>query len=252
MKAFWECDFATVYQADALKVLESLPDNSVDAVVTDPPYSSGGFVRSDRTNQGTSAKYTLSSTARTFPEFFGDNRDQRAFLLWCSIWLGECARVVKPGGFLLVFTDWRQLPQVSDAIQCGGWVWRGIVPWDKTEGVRPTKGWYRNQCEYVLTASNGPLGSDAVPLGDRCLPGCFRENVRPAEKQHTTGKPLPLMQRLLEVVPAGGTVFDPFAGSGTTLLAAKNLGLKSIGCELSAEYCERIKLRLSQEVLGLS
>lgn len=248
---FWECDYATVYQGDALKVLRELPDDSVDAVVTDPPYSSGGFTRSDRVNQGTSKKYTLTQTLRKFPEFFGDNRDQRGFLLWCSFWLAECLRVTKPGGFLLTFTDWRQLPQLSDAIQCGGWVWRGIVPWDKTLGVRPTKGWYRNQCEYVLTATNGPLGGGKVKLVDECLPGCYVENVRAHEKQHTTGKPLPLMKRLLEVVPSGGVVLDPFAGSGTTLAAAKELGLRSIGCEMSTEYCARIRDRLRQEVLGL-
>ena len=247
---YWACDYATLYAGDSLSILRGLPTASVDAVITDPPYSSGGLMRSDRSLE-TSAKYVMEGTEKTHPEFYGDNRDQRSFAFWASLWLAECWRVTKPGGFLLCFTDWRQLPTMTDAIQAGGWVWRGIVPWDKTEAVRPQRGWFRAQAEYVLTASHGTMGKEQERGVTVCLPGVFRENVRSAEKQHITGKPVALMQRLLEVVPSGGVVLDPFAGSGTTLLAAKNLGLRSIGCEMSPDYCEVIRRRLSQEVLAL-
>lgn len=249
MKPFWQDDFTTVYQGEALDVLRALPDHHFDAVVTDPPYSSGGLMRSDRAI-APSAKYVLSGTQVQRPEFFGDNRDQRSFLLWATMWMTECFRVVKPGGVLLCFTDWRQIPVMSDAIQCGGWVWRGVVPWDKTEASRPQKGWFRAQCEYILTASRGSLGMEQDRDGP-CHPGLFRHSVRAADKHHITGKPTPLMQNLLGVVPAGGIVLDPFAGSGTTLVAAKNLGMKAVGVEMSREICETIKARLSQDVLNL-
>ena len=247
---FWVCDYATVYAGDCLNVLRSLPSQSVDAIVTDPPYSSGGLMRSDRNNK-TSDKYTMTGTLKMHPEFYGDNRDQRSFLAWASMWLSECFRVTKEGGVLMCFTDWRQIPIMTDAIQCGGWVWRGIVPWDKTEGVRPQMGWFRAQCEYVLTASRGSLGQEQSREVKVCLPGIFRENVRASEKQHITGKPVPLMKLLMEVLPQGSVVLDPFAGSGTTALAAKEMNMKSISVEMSAAYCERIKDRLSQEVLPL-
>jgi site-specific DNA-methyltransferase (adenine-specific) len=247
---FWQCNYASVYAGDCLNVLRSLPSQSVDAVVTDPPYSSGGLMRADR-NKKTSEKYTLPNTLNKHPEFFGDNRDQRSFLAWATMWLSECFRVTKEGGVLMCFTDWRQLPIMTDAIQCGGYVWRGIVPWDKTEGVRPQMGWFRAQCEYILVASRGSMGQEQTRDVKVCQPGIFRENVRAHEKQHITGKPLALMKRLMEVLPQRAIVLDPFAGSGTTALACKQMNLKSISIEMSAEYCQRIKDRLSQEVLAL-
>ncbi len=117
-----------LHQGDALAVLRSMPDASVDAVITDPPYSSGGFTRGDR-SLPPAMKYTMNGTKIERPTFAGDNRDQRSFGYWCALWLGECLRVAKPGAPLCVFTDWRQLPTMTDAIQAGGWVWRGIVDW---------------------------------------------------------------------------------------------------------------------------
>lgn len=234
----------SLFHGDSLHILRSLPGASVDAVITDPPYSSGGLFRSDRAGVRTSDKYVLHGTLGYRPEFHGDNRDQRGYLAWCSLWLAECYRVTRPGGALMCFTDWRQLPTLSDAIQSGGWVWRGIVPWDKTEGVRPQRGWFRSQCEYVLTGSSGGLGQEQNRKVQACLPGCFREPVRPAEKHHMTGKPVTLMKDLMGVLPVGSTILDPFAGGGATLVAAMELGHRAIGIEISGEYFDVIRDRL--------
>lgn len=248
---FWECDHCTVYNGDSLLILRALPTASVDAIVTDPPYSSGGLMRADRTHARTSQKYTVTGTAIRRPEFHGDNRDQRSFQFWCSLWLAECYRITKPGGYLLSFSDWRQLPTMTDAIQAGGWVWRGIVVWDKTEAAKPQRGWFRAQAEYILTASHGTIGKEQERTVAVCAPGVFRKAVNHAEKMHITGKPTAVLQQLMQVLLPGSVVLDPFAGSGTTLLAAKNLGHRSIGIEMSGEYCEVIRQRLSQAVLNL-
>jgi site-specific DNA-methyltransferase (adenine-specific) len=245
----WQDEQTTLYQADSLRLLAQLPTGAVDAVITDPPYSSGGMTRSDRTAT-TNGKYALSGTDKTYPDFLGDNKDQRGYHYWSALWFSEAFRVTKPGGIMLVFTDWRQLPTVSDAIQAGGWVWRGIVPWDKTEGVRPQKGWFRAQCEYILTATSGSLGLEqSRPQDAPCLPGFYRQSVLSQQKRHLTGKPYPLMCELLRVLRPGSTVLDPFAGSGTTLLAARSQGHRAIGCEQHPDYLQIITEELQAVTL---
>ncbi len=73
-----------LHHGEALAILKSMPDASVDAVITDPPYSSGGFTRGDRT-VSTTNKYTLTGTQTERRAFAGDNRDQRSFGYWCAL-----------------------------------------------------------------------------------------------------------------------------------------------------------------------
>lgn len=236
----------TLYRGDALAVLPGLPDASIDAVVTDPPYSSGGQFRGDRT-QRTGAKYVSEDmvTLRDLGDFTGDNRDQRGFQYWCALWLGECLRLTRPGGLLMLFTDWRQLPAVSDSLQAGGWVWRGIVPWVKTN-PRIFAGRITNASEYVVWGSNGALPS---PLdGGRGFPGFYMASS-PRERDHQAQKPLSVMRGLMAAVPEGGTVLDPFMGSGTTGVAALIERRRFIGIELVAAHAATAADRLRQAAL---
>jgi site-specific DNA-methyltransferase (adenine-specific) len=228
-----------LYKGDALTVLRELPDAVVDAVVTDPPYSSGGTSSAAR-KADPANKYQQTSTKRTYPAMLGDNKDQRSFLAWAALWLSECWRIAKDGSPLLVFSDWRQVPVMSDAIQAAGWTWRGVVVWEKPS-ARPMRGQYRAQAEYVLFATKGRHERAT----DRCLPGVFRYNVNTARKVHLTSKPEALMRELLEVAKAGGTVLDPFMGGGTTGLACRDTGRGFIGIELSLEYFDIASARIT-------
>ena len=212
---------------EALAILQSLPDDSVDAVITDPPYSSGGATRGDRT-AATGTKYVQTGVADRRVDFAGDNRDGRSFAYWCALWLGECLRVARPGAPICIFSDWRQLPSVTDSIQAGGWVWRGIVPWDKTEATRPQMGRFRAQAEYIVWGSKGPM-DERLDVG--VLPGVIREPVRKDEKHHQTGKPTRVMMQLARICVPGGIILDPFAGSGTTGIGALLTGRRFFGCE---------------------
>lgn len=191
-----------MHQGEALAWLCSLPTACADAVITDPPYSSGGQFRGDRAGRTTSEKYVQTSQVSTYAEFSGDNRDQRSYLTWCALWLAEALRVVKPGGLCVVFTDWRQLPTTTDAVQAGGWVWRGVLPWVKAGGTyRPSPG-FANRCEYAVWGTSGPhdLPGSATGSWEGAAPTIGRDD----EKTHPTQKPEALLQILLAPVTGGG------------------------------------------------
>lgn len=84
-------------QGEALAMLKELDECSVDAVLTDPPRSSGGLTVGQR-QQAPSKKYQSSDAQKKFADFPGDNRDQRSFITWATLWLAEAYRVTKPGG----------------------------------------------------------------------------------------------------------------------------------------------------------
>ena len=83
--------------------------------------------------------------------------------------------------------------------------------------------------------------------GNARLPGVCRYTVELKKKNHLMSKPIGLVRELLEITPEGGTVLDPFAGGGTTALAASKTGRKSINIELSEEYARRTVERLTEE-----
>lgn len=242
MKPYYEHGGIAIYHGDCFDLLHDL--SGIGAVVTDPPYSSGGAFRSDRAQQ-TSVKYVNSDTAAYRPEFAGDNRDQRAFMAWCSLWLNAARRASVPGAVLCSFIDWRQLPTLTDAVQAGGWTWRNLATWWKP-GVRMQRGQFSGSAEYVIYGTNGPSSSDfdgAVQNVFRCAPV--------GDKDHIAEKPEDVMGWVLSVVAPGSIVLDPFMGSGTTLRAAKDRGLCSIGIDVDERYCEIAAKRLAQEVLPL-
>lgn len=108
----------SLHHGDVLQTLKTLPDSSVDAVITDPPYCSGGAQRN--TKQSTSKKYCTGGKS-CFAEFEGDQKDQHSFAFWMSMWLAECYRIAKPHTPVCIFTNWQQLPTMSDALQAAGY-----------------------------------------------------------------------------------------------------------------------------------
>lgn len=236
---------ATLYHGDCLEILPTLA--SLDAVVTDPPYSSGGMVRSDRM-ASTRTKYQSSGVKTEHPIFSGDNRDQRSFGYWMALWLGRALRSSNPAAMCALFSDWRQLPTVTDSIQAGGWIWRGIAPWDKSN-ARPYAGGFPAQAEYLVWGTNGPFNPDKKTANYG--KGVFR-HLAPQIKtrQHSTQKPTELLEEIVAITPACSLIADPFMGSGTTGVACANLGRKFIGIEIERKYfdiaCERIEAAYSQ------
>ncbi len=239
----------SLHCGDALAWLESLPKNSVDAIIADPPYCSGGRSTAAR-KRAPSAKYQRAARRR-YPEFEGDGRDQRSWMRWMALWLSQALRVARPGAPICLFSDWRQLPAATDALQIGGWLWRGVVSWDKTGAARPVLGRFTQQAEFIAWGSNGPMVKDRrCNTASNIIPGVLRHRVDPKDKYHLTGKPTALMRDVIRICEPGGTILDPFAGSGTTGVAALELGYRFLGCELSTEYADIATRRLERAAAG--
>ncbi|MGH4028707.1 DNA-methyltransferase [Actinomycetota bacterium Odt1-20B] len=229
----------TLHRGDALTVLAGLPDESVDAVITDPPYNSGGRTSSERTSRSARAKYTSGDAAHDLANFPGENRDQRSYLRWLTELLTESYRASREHAIAMVFTDYRQAPTTTDALQLAGWTWNGILPWIKPAS-RPRKGGPKQDSEFIIWGVKGTLDRTR----NIYLPGHYVASQPRKDRVHITQKPVEVMRKLVQVCPEDGTVLDPFTGSGTTGVAALQEGRNFIGVELSDHYADIAEQRL--------
>ena len=213
MKPYYDHGGITIYHGDCQEILEWL---TADVLITDPPYGMA-FVSS-----WTIQKRPIAGDDTTIV------RDA-ALALW-----GD----PKPAA---VFGTWK-VPRPANV--------RHRLIWDKQDGSGPGMG--------DLSAAFGNSDEEIYLLGYWPKIGRRQSNVLRTDTamgnhataiKHPTPKPIDLMERLLRA--SVGTVADPFMGSGSTLVAAKNLGRKAIGIEIEERYAEIAALRLSQEVLAL-
>jgi len=235
---YFQNDQCRIYNGDCLAVMSELEDDSVDVILTDPPYSSGARNSASLRNRGSMTR----STGKHGKKWFGcDNLSSHGFAMLIRLVMVEAFRVCKKDGHLFRFIDWRQWPVLAGVTEAAGWMLRSCITWDK-EHFGMGNG-FRQQSEFILHASKG--------TGDNFLRhdlGTVMRHKREASDQHPTMKPEPLLEKLLSAVP-GETVLDPFMGSGSTLLAARTLDRRAIGIEMSAEYCELAVKRLDQGTL---
>ena len=111
-------------------IITAHPEQVFDALITDPPYASGGWKASEK-NRTTNQKYSSMDKDNALPDFDGDQKDQRSWTRWMAEWLSDARKVCKPGAPICLFIDWRQYPSITDALQWAGWIWRGSAVWDK-------------------------------------------------------------------------------------------------------------------------
>lgn len=212
-----------LHLGDCLDVLRTLPDNSVDAVVTDPPY-------------GINTKSDGSGKINPWADLCNA-------AYWYSAWIGECRRIIAPSGCLWSCLNWRSVVTFQKAACDIGWPIESLLVWDKcwigpggTRGLRPS---------YELVALWG-RDSFAVPnrgLADvqRFKWSSHKPNGHPAEK------PEALMAWLIEhSTSEGGTVLDPFMGSGTTGVACVQTGRNFIGVEIDPTYYAIAEKRIAE------
>jgi site-specific DNA-methyltransferase (adenine-specific) len=241
---------AVVYLADCVELMRLMPPGSIDVIFADPPYrlSTGGVtVRSGRL-----ASVDKGGWDRSLGSFEKDH----AFNMR---WLREARRVLKPDGTLWVSGTHHIIFSLGFALQRLGFRVINNIVWSKPN---PTPNAFTHAHETLIWASKGKaarhtfnytLINSTNPEGQ--LSSIWHiPTVAMAEKRqgyHPTQKPLRLLRRaLLASSGEGDLVFDPFCGSGTTGVAAKELGCFFVGAEIAEEYCELAERRIQAAQRG--
>ena len=219
MKPYYEHAGITIYHGDCRGVL---PHVTADVLVTDPPYGIG--LDTDFSSLAGTAEFNRRHgkyTGRSHAPVHGDDKPF------------DPSPLLAAGLPSLLFGANHYHSRVPD---CGDW-----HVWDKRDGLGSNM---LADCEFFWTSyPSGP---------SRIYRHKWLGYMRASEvgvHLHPTQKPVALMIWALSLKCPEGTVLDPFMGSGTTLVAAKNLGRRAIGIEIEERYCEIAAKRLSQEVL---
>lgn len=213
-----------VINGDCLEILKTYKDNSIDCIITDPPYG---------------MDYQSNRRKVKMKKIYQDNN-----LKWSSEFFKYCYRVMKNNTHIYIFCNDNCFPLFYIEMKKYFNMKKSLVWIKNNHSAGDLKGDYGNKTEYIIYAQKG----------FRELNGTRSTNVLPynrvSSELHPTQKPLELIKFLIQKsTQPNEIVFDPFAGSGTTLVAAKELGRKYTGIEIDSGYCEVIKNRLSQELL---
>ncbi len=222
MKPYYQHAGIEIYHGDCLEVLSTL-QGPIDTILTDPPY--GISYRSNH-NSSRRGKWAKWVRYENFDGIVGDDKpldpthlpDARAVIIFGG---NYCADMLPPSRCWLV--------------------------WDKRDGIGPNN---QADCEMAWTNLYKPSRIHRQMWSGLLRAG--RENVALQSKQHPHQKPIALMKFCLEYADTCGLVLDPYCGSGSTMLAAKELGLPAIGIEIEEAYCEIAASRLSQDVFDFN
>lgn len=208
----------TIIHADSLTVLRQMEPESVDAIVTDPPYG---------------INYVSQTGAKV--------KNDEAPFIW---FLYDAYRVLKPGGCIICFTRWDVQQTFIDAMKLAGFKVKSEVIWDKVHhGMGDTKAAFAPSHENIIFAVKGKY----------CFPGgrprdlVTYQKLASSQMVHPTEKPVGLLTNLISsVTKPGDLIVDPFVGSGSTCVAAKKTGRRFIGIELDDEHFLKASKRIEE------
>lgn len=213
-----------IYTGDCLETMRLMEDNSVDAIVTDPPYGINyqSVWRIDKN--------------KWKPKIAND----KSPYIW---WINEAFRVLKEGGAMLCFTRFDTEEDFRKVMRIAGFIDKAQIIWDKKmHGMGDLKGDFAPQHENIIFATKGRFEFQ----GKRPKSIISVQRVNAEKLLHPNEKPVELMEMLISSISSeGATVLDPFAGSGSTLVACKKLNRNYVGCELSEEYVKIAEARLN-------
>ena len=242
-----------VLEGDCIKLLKTLPDKSIDLVFADPPYNlqlKGDLWRPNNTK--------VSAVNDEWDKYDSFS----AYDSFTSGWLTECRRVLKNDGSIWVIGSYHNIFRVGKILQdLDYWILNDIL-WVKTNPMPNFKGTrFNNSHETLIWAGKSEKtkptfnyktmkahNEDKQMRSDWLIPICSgQERVKiNGLKAHSTQKPLALLRRIINATTKpSDIVLDPFLGSGTTAVAAKELGRSYIGIERDKTYVKVANMRLA-------
>jgi DNA modification methylase len=231
---------ATLYLGDALTVMAEIEPVRAAALVCDPPYCSGGF--SEAAKRQAKGQGLRSEVLRQIEWFGGDNMTS-AGLQWLLRGTAVLFKrhAASKGATASFFCDWRMVPMLTPAIESAGLRFQSMPVWDKQSPGLGTG--FRASHECILHFSIDTPEYHSVRFGNVIR----SPRASSAEREHPTEKPLMVMRPLIEVQsPIDGTVLDPFMGSGSTGVAAVELGRNFVGIEHDPAHFETACKRIEQ------
>ncbi len=219
---------------DCLEVLKSMPSESIDLIVTDPPYKTTS--RGNAGNSGGMLQKEINKKGQVFN--FND--------IDCEKYAPEFYRVLKDGSHCYIMTNHINLIHILNTFTANGFHFIKSLIWDK--GNKIMGQYYMSQFEYILFFRKGKgikinnCGtSDILSVPNKKLKDTNGKNL------HDTEKPVDLMKILIENSSAENElVLDPFMGIGSTGIACMNTNRNFIGIELDEHYFNIAKQRIEE------
>lgn len=236
MTPYYEDEDVAIYHGDCNEIIPRLTD--VDLVVTSPPYNKGHQ----------SGDYANMKDAYVD---HGDNMAEDDYVEWQKLTIRQLWDAVGPDGAIF----YNHKPQIRDGAALlptrllpADVTLRQIIIWDRRGGMNWNASFFVPQHEWVLLVAHPEFrltNRSASAAGD-----VWDIGIDQGTEGHPCAYPKGLPLRAIGATTAT-TILDPFMGSGTTLRAAKDLGRRAIGIEISERYCEIAATRLGQGVLDL-
>lgn len=235
-----DVNVSQLLNGDCLNVMKTIPDNSIDCIITDPPYNLGLFMHNRNTN-------LKKMRDNQFAYAGWDNMEYKQWKLSMSKFLGQCARVSKKRATLIVFMAVIKVADIIELAQKHRFYYKTTGVWHKTNPMpRNMNIHFVNSTEcwiyFVYNGTSGTFNNNGKVLHD-----FIESSVCPASEKthgkHPTQKPLKILNELISVVTnPNDIVLDPFMGSGSICVSAAINNRRYIGIELSEDY-----LRIAQD-----
>jgi site-specific DNA-methyltransferase (adenine-specific) len=227
----------TVHCMDALTLLRAMPDGYVDIVVTSPPYNIN-----HKSGQGKHSIFEANSWRRRFEDgyvTYKDDMPESLYQAWMRSVVRECLRISKG----LVWINHKMRFRDGIGIHPLSFlpfpIWSEII-WNRNGSMMLNSRRFALSHEYIY-------GFGKPHFWNNDFNGLLSvwQIHRVTNNEHPCPYPLQLVSYLIEAsCPYGGIILDPFMGSGTTAVAARNLDRHYIGCDISAEYVNLARQRI--------